>query len=315
MKPLDILEENYDVVFHGHFGVGKKIRVGPSHPTTCRFCKRSAPEVTFKQQAHAIPELLGNRQLLITNECDDCNGFFARAEDHLGKFLKPFRTMGMVRGKTGFPVYVTSDGSRVIPGTGNNFELHHPRNSSLLAHDPQKKEIRLNLKTERYIPCAVYKALVKIALSVMPEAELGHFTDAMLWITKRSHEHELMRPLIVYVTFAPGFAPYRKTSIIVLRKRPREANQKLPACQLVLSFGNVQLQLFVPSRLDAQGTEEHQSMDFESPIFPTPPSFGKVSFFEWDLTSNEVSEPYLHPLKFTYQSVEEFTGNQTNENA
>lgn len=92
MQPLDIINHNYRCVFIGHLGVGQKQYIGPDIPTTCRFCGKSTPEVKFQNDAHAIPQLLGNRKLILVDECDACNSFFAaKLEDHLGKLLKPGR--------------------------------------------------------------------------------------------------------------------------------------------------------------------------------------------------------------------------------
>jgi hypothetical protein len=42
------------------------------------FCGEISPEVTFKLEAHALPEALGNKSLTTTHECDACNQGFGR---------------------------------------------------------------------------------------------------------------------------------------------------------------------------------------------------------------------------------------------
>jgi hypothetical protein len=42
------------------------------------FCGESSPEDTFKLEAHALPEALGNKSLTTTYECDACNQGFGR---------------------------------------------------------------------------------------------------------------------------------------------------------------------------------------------------------------------------------------------
>jgi hypothetical protein len=67
----------------------KKIVIDKNLEQICRFCKRKAPEVKFRQKAHALPELIGNRYVFIKTECDDCNKFFSEnLEDHFAKFLR-----------------------------------------------------------------------------------------------------------------------------------------------------------------------------------------------------------------------------------
>ena len=44
------------------------------------------PAVSFRQEAHAIPEALGNKTLFVSYECDRCNNSFGRGiENDLGK--------------------------------------------------------------------------------------------------------------------------------------------------------------------------------------------------------------------------------------
>jgi HNH endonuclease len=45
----------------------------------CRFCGRKQPDVTFKNVAHAISESLGNKKIILYEECDECNARFGYA--------------------------------------------------------------------------------------------------------------------------------------------------------------------------------------------------------------------------------------------
>ena len=53
----------------------------------CRFCGKKEPEVTFNKIAHAIPEMLGNKQYISLSECDTCNKKFSKYEDNLEGYL------------------------------------------------------------------------------------------------------------------------------------------------------------------------------------------------------------------------------------
>ncbi|CUU82526.1 HNH endonuclease [Campylobacter hyointestinalis] len=69
----------------------------------CRFCGKSCPEVTFKNISHAIPECLGNKQIICKNECDECNKFFSeKLENHLDKITLPYRNINFLKGKIKF---------------------------------------------------------------------------------------------------------------------------------------------------------------------------------------------------------------------
>ena len=84
MKRIDIfndkknaIESNFQLVFSNEgikeeYYISDKLKI-------CRFCNRSEPEVTFNDVAHAIPESLGNKYVILVNETDrNCHfGFFA----------------------------------------------------------------------------------------------------------------------------------------------------------------------------------------------------------------------------------------------
>jgi hypothetical protein len=66
----------------------------------CRYCGRGIPEATFRKDAHAVPEFLGNKSLFSMNECDECNAILASGyEDHLAKWTHFFRAMMRSAGK------------------------------------------------------------------------------------------------------------------------------------------------------------------------------------------------------------------------
>jgi len=314
----DIISQNYDCIYQGHFGTGKKHFIGPKVPIKCRFCNLSVPEVTFRNQAHAIPELLGNRQLIVTDECDSCNSFFATAlEDHLGKRLKPFRTLGMVKGKNGHPSYLSPDKNvRIDVKSPVEFAFYHSQDSAFMVNNEEKKEISINLNIERHIPCAAYKALVKIALSLMPNSYLTDFSDSLLWIRQSNHQHMLVSPLIVYASFVPGFAPFSKTSVLLLRKNVGNVKTELPNCQLILNFGNLQLQLIIPTRLDSPSQSHMSEFQFCFPRIKTGFElnwpFGQVQYLDWDLSDNEAVEPQDTPIKIYYQKMEDILPSELN---
>ncbi len=309
MQPLDFINHNYNPVFSGRFGVGRKQYIGPKGPIVCRFCGKSIPDIEFQNEAHAIPQLLGNRQLILTDECDACNSFFAlKLEDHLGKFLKPFRTIGMVKGKSGYPSYLSPEkNARIDIESPTHFNFAHSRDSNFIADDLEKKELTLNLIIERHIPCAAYKALVKVALSLMPNPDLKDFSDALLWIRQEDHEHMLLQPLIVYAAFVPGFQPFPKTSVLLLRKKQSSEIAELPHCQMVMNFGNLQLQFIVPTRLDSPSCTEKYNQDFTMPrLSSLTPGFAKYAqHFNWDFTSNVVVEARNCPIKISYEERQE----------
>src|SRR5437868_6921115 len=73
-----------------HFYIGKD--------NSCRFCGVTGPKC-FKKVAHTLPEFLGNKGIFSNDECDACNALFSIYEGALAEMLKPFLTLGGIKGK------------------------------------------------------------------------------------------------------------------------------------------------------------------------------------------------------------------------
>jgi len=102
---LEFFEKNYEIIADYHLGNGEYIYIG-NEDKVCRFCNKAEPEVTFKTIAHAVPEFLGNKQLILKNECDQCNTFLSNnLENSLDKYTKPFRLVAQIKGKKKVPAY------------------------------------------------------------------------------------------------------------------------------------------------------------------------------------------------------------------
>jgi hypothetical protein len=312
MKSIQLIDENYDQIFIGQYNVGKKHVLGSIKPKRCRCCKKPASELTFSTEAHAIPELLGNRQLVSTDECDECNKHFAlHVEDHLGKFTKPYRVMGQVRGKKKVPSYKSIKGlSRVDLKPSIGFEIQQYDGDPFVEIDKENKQLIFHFIIEKHCPSAVYKALVKSAISIMPEEELENFEHARRWIMCSDHTKTLFKPLMLLMYFVPGPKPHRETSIMLLRKKMQSTESRLPYCIFVIAFGNLQLQIMVPAISDNRQNDEQVQMNF--PRFPSAFGadwpYGEPKATTIDLSSGEYIEPREFTLSMHYGELAETDG-------
>ena len=104
-----------------------KAYLGDRQKRRCRFCGRvrgpQEKKNPFKNEAHAIPEFMGNESLITYEECSACNTFFSGClESNLSEFINPVRTVLGMAGKTGVPKY-KSDSSRVERMGAGAFEV------------------------------------------------------------------------------------------------------------------------------------------------------------------------------------------------
>ena len=261
-KPLNrediykYFRENYRIIGHGVFGVGSKIYIGNKNNRKCRFCGKDQNEAKFTQLAHAIPEFLGNRQLILLDECDECNTFFSQhLEDHLDKYTKPFRTIFQIKGKEKIPSYKSRDKNSRID-VGDSVAIKTISESGFIHWEENASQFKMNLDFEPHIPAAVYKALVKIALSIIKDDKgLEGFKYTIRWIRNPDHSKQIFRPLKIWETFIPG--PKRNSVVNCMLLRKKEKNpepllmgNRTPYSIFILHFSNIIYQIIVPSHFD-----------------------------------------------------------------
>jgi len=141
----------------------------------CRFCFKYFPEVTFKKKAHAISRGLGNISIFCLDECDECNEHFGTTiENDLMTFLNVQR-MSVVNKALEVPyenLKLKNDG---------NITVIENISETIVEHE-DFAELTLEPK-EKFIPKNLYKALCKVALSIISEqADLDCLNDTIKWV-------------------------------------------------------------------------------------------------------------------------------------
>ena len=157
----------------------------------CRFCGRTiADGAFFKKEAHAISEGLGNKTVILTEECDECNEYFGKSiENDLLTYLNLFRTFFGILNKD----------NRVPTIKGKNFEYRNlgDRNISLqiiddgtntFPRDPSLPPNNIILKyNEKITNQNIYKVLVKFALSIIDRSKISKFANTIEWLRNDSY--------------------------------------------------------------------------------------------------------------------------------
>ncbi len=185
----DGLEEIYNDIFAGFVAKydvmsfqdnSRKRSVGEYNKAkrVCRFCNNEREKVTFKNRAHAISESLGNKNIILYEECDQCNSEFGSGiERDLIAYLKPYACIFGIKGKNGIPVY-----------KGKNFKLSRNDNGGLdlnyfLAPGEEKSRFPVTLETfDNIVMQNIYRTLCKYGLSVMDKEYLEKFKGTLSWI-------------------------------------------------------------------------------------------------------------------------------------
>ena len=282
-----------------HYGVtkplilqpGRRVVLGDRENRVCRFCEKSDREVSFRLDAHAIPEALGNKSLFTYYECDSCNQFFGCGiENDLGNWSKPSRTFSRIVGKNGVPTLKkggTGEGWRIEHKT-TGFHVKQYENDPIFTLDEEKKQIRFELKRDTYTPVAVLKAFVKIGLTLLPVEELPSFRESMAWIRDPDHTKGFVEASPILCTFRPGPMPRDLVGVILLRRKALVTD--LPYAFLVLTYGNHAFQVVLPSpKQDKNIVGKELSLPaFPTPDGPDPARYGKPRIVPLDLCGREV---------------------------
>ena len=219
-----------------------KIYLGENKNKTCRFCGKSTPDVKFSKLAHALPELIGNKSLFSNYECDTCNEVFANSiEDNLSKFLGVGRTLFQIRGKKGIPKYKSNKKNVKIQFTDELIIEASDKSEDISLNE---KTMSLTISKQKYIPILVYKCFVKMALSLLGEAELKNFSRTVRWLNPNDNVNITTKSLLCIISISPS---YMSSDMIhtYLFKRKNDSDL-VPYMSFFIMFSCYSFQIFIP---------------------------------------------------------------------
>ena len=286
---------------------GQKIVLGRSEKRICRFCQRSEVSVSFRMDAHAIPQSLGNKVLFSNYECDNCNQFFGSGiENDLGNWSKPSRTLARIRGKKGVPTIkkMGSEQSWRIEYGADGLVFKEFEDETHFFIDEERKRLKFKLQRDPYTPIAVFKAFVRIALTIMPESNLRDFADALSWIKEKEHSRSTILKYPVLSTFVPG--PMPSDHIFVALMKRQESASILPYAFMILGYGNNVFQIFLPCLKydEAIRGRALEIPPFARPYGPDPDHYGQPRTVVLDLCGREKVEGECVSHEFSFESIE-----------
>lgn len=174
---------------------------------TCRFCNKTTPFTSFNNRAHALSEAIGNKNLILFDECDGCNDQFNKTiEGDLVAYFSFFRTFYGIKGK---------NGDKTL--TGKDFTLKHSGKLVLsfgkgFAYKDADNEESFSLEiTSRYAPQNIYKMLCKYFISLIPTEAVAHFSETIHWINGDKTVEKL--PPIAVLFSDVGFKKHPQLSL------------------------------------------------------------------------------------------------------
>lgn len=290
-EQIDFYEANY-IPAPLHLNFSHKKYLGNKNNRVCRFCGLKSPDTTFKKEAHAFPELIGNKVLISNYECDVCNEKFSRTlEDHFAKYTGLNRTLSQISGKKGIPSFKSKDKKSRIDFKNGAISVRSSIDNEIATIKEDKNQLIIHGYRQSYNPRSVYKCLVKMALSIMPEEEMINFRDTVSWLNIENAEDDKINTdsFVCFHSFTPGGHPFPWITAVLL-KRKRD-DLLLPYMSFFIAFSNYTFQIFLPfSAKDDHILNKKIQLVFFPNIHHDISKYGNVKYRLLNFSKNQIVE-------------------------
>ncbi|MDP2385678.1 MAG: hypothetical protein Q8M29_04865 [Bacteroidota bacterium] len=277
----------------------------------CRYCEKNENETTFKQITHLIPELIGENDIHTFDECDSCNNLFSGYESNFAVFIRPYLILGGIKGKTKIPAFHSrtekgNEETRTIfkHREGNRKELHL-QDLDDYTIDEETKTFSITFRKSSFTPLKVYKALLKIGLSLLPVKYDEFNRHSFEWITNRKEDLNFIPSAFITTLkgkkFTKAYAELYRAKKLVIE------NEMFPEHILILHFANQVFQIFLPFS-DELKKEDAPNRNLSLLLFPSY-AYDEIigeqinGFRSYDLgVSTPITEN--HKISFSYEQAD-----------
>lgn len=257
--------------------VNKRIRHKKQNLRQCRFCNKAylLPHTRFSNDAHIIPEFLGNKHLTSDFECDSCNNKFSLWENDFRNYLGIIPTVTRTIGKKNKIPKTKSVG--IVVGGMDGFQIDNELISIFknevdnqnLQFDLENGITTLNFKKNKYTPLNVYKCLLKMGLSCLNNKDVRGYR--LLLAMLYNGDDTITRFAKVHLTqykFLSVFTP--TPSITLYRRNGDELN--IPKHFCIFQYQHLVYQFYLPLHENDYSVYENGKNDIpvRPPIFTDP---------------------------------------------
>lgn len=246
LKLMGFYAENYDTLVFRDLDPRGKIETLGEKPPTCRFCQCTKPAVNFSKDAHVVPAFVGNRVLFSRYECNGCNERFSKFEDDLAKMTMGDRALAQVPKRKGHASLKPQGKKSSFERGPNGVIIKQYLDEGVFTLDPANAQMVTTYDTQPFRPLGAYKALAKVAFTLLPEEELHKFEELRLWLLEKDVSTRKIygdKGHWCFQTFVPGPSPFPKPIIALMK---RKDGVEAPYLMFFLAFGNWTYQIFVP---------------------------------------------------------------------
>lgn len=289
----DFIEAIADIYNLYHFEGDEDRKIGHKNKEnrTCRWCNNtaySAHKVTFNEKAHAISEALGNKNLILYDECDECNHKFAEGiEKDITNHFKILNTVWGIKGKNGIPKIKFNDVEIVNNELKNRIEI-----SSRKIETKNDIPISITYNADKLTKQNIYKALCKYALSLIEEEIFKDFGWTVDWINGKEKVKKvpIVKELLTY-----KFFPEYPVMQLYVRKNN---NTNIPKLFGVFYHTNLVYLFIVP--IDKNELERFSDIDVFNEFMSTLP-YSECKYWEDLDLSDDIERKVQMVLNFQHR--------------
>ena len=312
-ETMNYYESFYDILSYGLLKHKMQV-IGSPQNKTCRFCGKGENEVSFKKTAHVFPESIGNSVLVSNYECDSCNQYFGNTiENEYANFFSLYHSIMQIYGKKGIPKcgFKVPCLKRTDECVDHCIEISFSSDMSYISKckevDAQyinctNDSITISKPVGKCCLIAVYKAIVKMAITVIPAKELPSFTDTIKWILEPEHLNIYNdKKLLVRYKMIPGFNVTKYPNYCLFRRK-RTFSDK-PYMLFNLTYGCFSLFIEIPRISD-----DYKNLGFKSMPFPPIPFYTSTEGI-WDLSEKVEAKDAKNSITLSFNEMKECTEN------
>lgn len=305
---------NYDMV-NILSDTPEKYYLGNNKNKKCRFCGEIEPVVKFTMEAHAIPNFMGNKNLLSNFECDSCNSIFSKYEDSFARFLGVSRTLSQIKGKKGnVPKFKDSKTSLQVVLTDEGINMSSFVDDDVMEIDEKNKSFTLKTNKTTYTPIFIPKLFIKLGITMLPEEEIQNFSYTCKFLINNSKNENFkdFNLLTILSYYVPGPTIFNKPFLLLFKSKV----DNLPQYVFILQYYNYQFQMIIPFGSKDEGL---QGENIELPIAPLlldknhTDEFGKEIFKSLNLTSTIKKVNEAQNITFSYEKFEQTDFDKKND--
>jgi hypothetical protein len=271
----------------------------PKTDRVCRFCGATfSTKGIFKSDAHLLSKAIGNKNLFSDFECHQCNTFFNRFENDLANFIGASRAFTIDNAKSGKLKFRSPDQTFIIQKDNETpagvpklqIESHGEENDHFTL-DQANKQITFHTTRPSYNPYNVYKALLKMSLSVLPEQYVVDYEKAFKLLRSIKKNEIKDNPFFRLNLFMHSGPAFPSPMVIIFEKI--NLDEPLPSHMACIMFMNYSYQLALP--LNAKDKWMYDGITKIN--FPSMPPFIDKAF------ANEFGIPKGQRLDFSLDKL------------